>query len=158
MSIFSLVRVASGPSRTPRPGWIFGPAAGRVTERCCSRVKPNTSSSPRTGAIAVAGQTVTVTQDANLEDCSYSVTPAVFSFSAASESGKVTVKVVGEGCPWTVASSQSWLVPAVTGGIDTGTFSFTAKQNNGITNRQGTLTVGNWAVTVFQSGKTRRTK
>jgi len=121
-------------------------------------VEPNPSTTGRSGAIEIAGQLLTVSQAAGVEDCSYGVTPPVFSFSAASGSGKVSVTTSGAGCAWAVASSQSWLVPALTGGSGVATFSFAVKQNHGITNRQATLTVGPWAVTVFQSGKSRRTK
>ena len=121
-------------------------------------VEPNPSTTGRSGTIAIAGQLLTVSQAAGVQDCSYGVTPPVFSFSAASGSGQVSVTTSGTGCAWAVASSQSWLVPAVMGGNGVGTFSFAVKQNNGITNRQATLTVGPWAVTVFQSGKARRTK
>ena len=144
---------------TSAPSWLIlkagaGPGSGTLV----FDVQANSSSASRTGTIEVAGQTVTVSQDAAVLDCSYSVTPSVFSFSAASASGQVTMTTKGEGCAWAVVSSQSWLVPAVTGGMDTTTFSFAVKQNNGVTNRQATITAGPWAVTVFQSGKTRRTK
>ena len=121
-------------------------------------VVPNPSTTSRSGAIEIAGQFLTVSQAAGVEACSYGVTPTVFSFSAASGSGQVSVTTSGALCAWTVVSSQSWLVPAVKGGSGVARFSFAIKPNNGITNRQATLTVGPWAVTVFQSGKSRRTK
>ena len=118
-------------------------------------VEPNLSTTGRSGAVEIAGHVLTVSQAAGVQNCSYGATPTVFSFSAASGSGKVSVTTSGAGCAWTVASSQSWLVPVVTGGSGTARFSFAVKQNTGIANRQATLTVGPWAVTVFQSGKAR---
>jgi hypothetical protein len=142
-------------SALPWVGLWTGGGAGSGT--VAFEVEPNPSTTGRSGTIEIAGQLLTVSQAAGVEDCSYGVTPTVFSFSATSGSGQVTV-TTGAGCAWSVASDQSWLVSAVTGGSGGSAFSFTVKQNNAITNRQGTLTVGPWAVTVFQSGKARRTK
>ena len=143
---------------TSAPSWVtLWTSVGSGEGTLAFAVLANSSPSIRTGSIAVAGQTVTVSQSAAELDCSYGVTPTVFSFSAASGIGEVGIKT-DPGCPWSVESSQSWLVPAVAAGAGGSAFSFSVKQNNGITNRQATLTVGHWAVTVFQSGKARRTK
>jgi hypothetical protein len=128
-----------------------GSGGGTVSVSAAS----NTSSAPRTATVSVQGQIFTVTQAGADPDCSYTVTPSVFSFSAAGGSGSATT-TTGNQCGWTVVSSQSWLVPSVTNASGTGTFTFTARTNNGMTNRTGTLTVGPWAITVFQSGKPRR--
>ncbi|MFO7695074.1 MAG: BACON domain-containing protein [Vicinamibacterales bacterium] len=140
------------------PLWVtLWTGGGSGSGTLAFEVEPNPTATSRAGTIEVAGQILTVSQAAGVEECSYSVTPTVFSFSAASDSGKVSV-TTGSGCGWSAASSESWLAPEVTGGSGGATFSFTVKQNNAITNRQATLTVGPWAVTVFQSGKARRTK
>ena len=142
----------------PSESWITvtgGSGSGNGTVSLA--VAPNPTASPRTGTVSVEGQGFTVTQPGLEQTCSYSVSRSGFSFSAAS-GGDTVVLTAGPGCAWMVASSQSWLSPAVTGGSGGATISFTVKQNNAITNRQATLTVGPWAVTVFQSGKTRRTK
>ena len=134
--------------------WTVG---GSGSGSLAFEVVPNPSTTGRSGAIEIAGQILTVSQAARVEDCRYSVTPTAFSFSAASGSAKGTV-TTGSGCAWKVASNQSWLVPALTVGSGTARFSFAVRQNTGSSNRQATLTVGPWAVTVFQSGKSRRTR
>jgi hypothetical protein len=120
-------------------------------------VAPNPSIETRTGTVTVEGRTFAVTQGGAGPACTYSVSPTAFSFSSAAGRGDVRPGT-GSTCSWTVVASDSWLVPSVTSGTGNGPVPFTVKQNNGITNRTATLTVGPWAVTVFQSGKPRRTK
>ena len=121
-------------------------------------VTPNSSTAARTGTVTVEGRTFTVTQAGAGPTCSYGVTPSAFSLGSSGGSGVVIVSTTDSNCGWTVSSNQSWLTPSVTSRSGSGEFSFTAKVNNGMTNRAATLTVGPWAVTVFQSGKPRRTK
>jgi hypothetical protein len=118
-------------------------------------VGANTSAATRSGTVTVQGQTFTITQAGVAASCSYGVTPPSASFSSAGGTGSITV-TTGGGCAWAVASTQSWLVPSVTGGTNAGTFAFTVKVNNGTTSRSAKLNVGPWAVTVSQSGKPRR--
>ena len=117
----------------------------------------NTSTVPRTGTVSVQGQVFTISQAGADATCSYRVSPTVFSFSDRGGAGEVRV-TTGTGCAWLVSSNQTWLEPAVTDGTSTATFKFTAKPNAGTTGRMGKLTVGPWVVTVFQSGKSRRTR
>ena len=99
-------------------------------------VSANTSTVPRTGTVSVQGQVFTISQAGAESTCSYSVSPTVFSFPDTGGAGEVRV-TTGSGCTWTVGSSQSWLEPALTNGTSTATFKFTAKPNNGMTNRSG---------------------
>lgn len=121
-------------------------------------VVANAATSSRTGVVTVQGQTFTVTQAAApAPDCSYSVTPSAFSFTAAGGSGQVDV-LTGAGCGWTAVSDQSWLVPAVSSGSGNGRVPFTVKLSNAAANKTARLTVGPWVVTVTQDGKVRRVK
>jgi hypothetical protein len=134
--------------------WISVAAASGTVSLA---VAANPSTVPRTGTVSVQGQVFTLIQAGAESTCSFSVTPAVFSFDNAGGSGKVVI-TTGTGCAWAAVSNQSWLVPTVTNGTGSTGLTFTVKANNAITNRTGTLTVGPWAITVFQSGKPRRTK
>jgi hypothetical protein len=107
--------------------------------------------------VSVQGQVFTISQAGAEATCSYRVSPTAFSFTTIGGEGEVEV-ITGSGCGWTVVSSQSWLVPSLTSGSGGAKFKFTARPNNGVANKSATLTVGPWAVTVFQSGKPRRTK
>src|SRR5258706_55285 len=65
----------------------------------------NTTTTPRSGAISVAGLTFTVNQAGV---CAYTLNPASLSFSSAGGSGMFTVNS-GVGCAWTTTSSASWI-------------------------------------------------
>ena len=132
--------------------FVYTPAAGTVpsvgTQTLAVNFTP-TNTTLYTTATAMVSLVVTA------PPCSYSVSPLSASVPAAGGRGEVST-ITGPGCGWTVASSQSWLVPSVTSGSGNATFAFTARTNNGMTDRTAKLTVGPWAVTVSQSGKPRR--
>ena len=58
----------------------------------------------------MAGQTVTITQEAgnNAQNCTYAVAPLALNVAAAGASETVTV-TAGAGCSWTAASSVPWI-------------------------------------------------
>jgi Putative binding domain, N-terminal len=109
----------------------------------------NQSSTARTGMVLVAGQTVTVTQEAS--SCTYAVTPASFSVSAVSTSRTLSV-TTGTLCQWSAISTVTWMTitnPGAGTGVSAVTFSIDA--NTGLA-RTGTLTVAGQPVTVLQAG------
>lgn len=143
---------------TTAENWIaVSVASGSGNGTVSVTVAANSSTVPRTGTVKVQGQVVTISQGGADATCSYGVSQTSFSFGAGGGSATVT-PTTGPGCTWTVSSSQSWLVPSVTGGSGSVPFTFTVKANNGMTERTAALTVGPWVVTVSQSGKARRTK
>ena len=134
--------------------FAYSPAAGTVPSvgiQTLAVTFTPTNTTLYTTATAMVSLVVTA------PPCSYSVSPKSASVPAPGGRGEVST-ITGSGCGWTVASSQSWLVPSVTSGKGNATFAFTARTNNGMTSRTATLTVGPSAVTVSQSGKPRRTK
>lgn len=70
-------------------------------------VAANTTTSPRTGALSIAGQTFTVTQGGT-GSCTYSITPTSNSLSSSGGSGTVNV-TAGSGCSWSAASNVAWI-------------------------------------------------
>ena len=72
----------------------------------------NTTGSPRTGTLTIAGQTFTVNQS-NL-GCSYSIAPTSNSFPASGGNGSVTVTTL-TGCVWKAISNDSWIIVSVDG-------------------------------------------
>ena len=159
-SVSFAVTASSGCSWTAATSqsWItLAGASGSGGGAISLTVASNSSTATRTGTVSVQGQTFTVSQAGATLPCSFSVSPTVFSFPATGGNGEVSANTDG-GCGWTVSSSNSWLVPSVTSGTGSAKFAFTVKPNNGLTNKAATLTVGSRAVTVFQSGKPRRTK
>ena len=115
-------------------------------------VAVNTPTSPRSGTLTVAGQTVTVTQAAAA--CSYSVSPT--SATPGSSGGAATAMVTTtSGCAWTATSNAPWLtVTSVGSGTGSGTVSYSSDANTSTSSRTGTLTVAGTTVTVTEDGFT----
>ena len=104
---------------------------------------------PRTGALVIAGQTVTVAQAGA---CSYSLSSTELSVAAAASSGGPITVTTQAGCAWTAASNAQWLtVTAGASGSMTGPVSFSIQANSGAP-RSGTLTIGGQTFTVKQAG------
>jgi hypothetical protein len=101
----------------------------------------------RSGTVAVAGRTVTVSQASG---CTIAITPADQSIPAGGGSGSVTV-AAGPGCPWTAVSSVPWIVvtSGATGSGD-GVVQFTVDVNTTGAPRSGTIGIGGQTFTVNQ--------
>jgi Viral BACON domain/Putative binding domain, N-terminal len=69
-------------------------------------VAPNPDTTPRTGAITIAGQALTVNQAATA--CTFSVSPTVVDVAKAGGTATVTVDAAA-GCSWTVQNSLNWV-------------------------------------------------
>jgi all-beta uncharacterized protein/BACON domain-containing protein len=107
----------------------------------------NTTTTPRTGALTVAGQVITVTQAA---PCTYSVSPPSASVAGTGASATVSV-TTGAGCLWTATSNTSWItITAGSSGNGSGTVAYTVPPNPGTTMRTGTMTVASRIVPVTQ--------
>ncbi len=111
-------------------------------------VSTNTGSS-RTGTLRVAGQTLSVTQDA--VPCPCSINPTQQSFDSAGETGSIGV-TAGSGCAWTTQSNASWLtITAGAIGSGSGTTVYSVAANSSTLARTGTITVAGQIFTVTQS-------
>jgi hypothetical protein len=115
-------------------------------------VDPNTTTSPRTGTMTVAGQTFTVNQAGAPATCTYSISPTKMNFGRAGGTGTVNVTAPA-GCSWTaVSNNTSWLT--VTGGASgagNGTVSYSVAALPGQGNRNGRLTIAGLTFSVKQS-------
>jgi len=101
----------------------------------------------RSGSLLVAGQTVTVDQEAR---CVYNVTVMPRSFR--DEGGTATATVMtAAGCPWTISSDRPWIVVPPPGNRSgPGTVSITIQANPG-NNRDGHVTVAGETFEIQQS-------
>jgi hypothetical protein len=111
-------------------------------------VSPNTTASPRTGTMTIAGLTFTVNQT----PCSYSINPAseTFAFSGGTSSVNVTAT---SGCPWTAVSNASFItITSGAAGTGNGAVNYTVSANPTTTPRTGTMTIAGQTFTVTQSG------
>ena len=110
----------------------------------------NQTASARTGTVTVAGQTVTVTQEAS--SCTYTVTPTSFAVGTLGTSRTLSV-TSGTSCKWSAASTVTWITITNAGsgsGMSAVTFSVAANTAQGT--RTGTLNVAGQSVTVLQAG------
>jgi WD40 repeat protein len=110
-----------------------------------------TDTTARTGALTVAGQSVSVSQQ-GLTACAYALLPAGRSFDAVGGTSAVDVNTTST-CSWTVASSAPWLT-VVSGGSGTGngTVTYAVAPNADASSRIANLAVGDRAHAVTQSG------
>lgn len=113
-------------------------------------VSANTATAPRSGALTIAGQIVTITQDAAA--CKFTLLSTVANFSATGGSGKVTVAANGGNCPWTAVSTNSFIT-IITGntGSGSGAVTYSVAPNHGTTTRTGTINIAGKTFTVHQA-------
>jgi hypothetical protein len=85
-------------------------------------------------------------------NCTYTVSPTSYAYSAASNSGTVAVTPSSNTCAWSAASNNDWITitseASVTG---TGTAAYSVAANASGSARTGTMTIGGQAVTIRQA-------
>ena len=135
VSAVSWITVTSGAT---------GSSIGAVT----FMVQQNPTGAPRTGTLTIAGQTVSVTQEAGT--CSYSVTPT--SFTVDPVAGTRTVSVVaGTQCGWSSTPQATWIsVTSGASGSGSGAVTFEVEANFASSPRTGVLSIGGQTVTITQ--------
>lgn len=123
-------------------------AAGSGIGSVTLAVEQNSTGAPRTGTLTIAGQTVSVSQEAG--SCTYSVTPT--SFTVAPISGTRTVSIVaGTQCGWSSTPQATWIsVTSGASGSGIGAVTFDFEGNPSSTPRTGVLTIGGQSVTITQ--------
>jgi hypothetical protein len=115
------------------------------------RIAGNTGAQ-RTGTVAIAGQTYTVTQPDATSTCAYTIAPTSQSSPASGENGRVTVTTTSA-CTWTATSSQSWIaITEGSSGAGNGTVAFTIAANTG-PERTATITIAGRTFTVTQAAQ-----
>ena len=131
---------------------------------------PSLSVAAGLGALSSTGVAVTDTRnglvkprikiDAALaalaSSCSYALTPASLSTSAAAVVGSVSVTATA-GCPWTAASNAGWItVTSAASGSGNGSVAYSIAANTSTSARSGTLTIAAQTFTVSQAGASVR--
>jgi hypothetical protein len=133
--------------------WITGvtPASGTGNGTVNFLVAANPDGTTRTGILTVAGQTVTVTQQA--ATCSYSLDHSSETIGAAGGAGTPVVVTATPGCAWTAGSNATWITGVTpASGTGSGTVKFSVAANNGDL-RTGTLTIAGKTFTVSEAAK-----
>ena len=122
--------------------------SGHGNGRVSFSVAPNTSTSPRSGTIAISDQTFTVTQAG--ASCTASIAPRAQAFPSSGGTGTVVV-TIPDGCAWTATSQVGWItVTSGQTGSGDGTVGFSVAPNGGRLFRTGTLTIAGRTFTVTQ--------
>jgi hypothetical protein len=126
---------------------IVEPAAGTGNASLSVSVAANTGS-PRTGTLAIAGRTVTITQAGS---CASTISPTSQAATAAGgAAGPVTVTSPAT-CSWTATTMAAWItITSAAAGTGNGTVSFTAAANAGPA-RTGAVQIAGHTHTVNQA-------
>ena len=112
-------------------------------------IEANASGAVRTGTVTVAGQTISITQEA--ASCTYSITPTSFSIGATSTIRTLSI-VAGTQCSWTATSPVPWITITDGGsGSGIGSVSFSIEANPGAGTRTTALAVAGQSVSIVQT-------
>ena len=103
----------------------------------------------RTGTIAIAGQTHTVTQSAA---CTYSLNATSQTLNKNAQKGKDVAVSTSASCPWTATSNDSWItITSAASDSGDGTVKWAVSQNDTNNTRIGTMTIAGITFTVTQN-------
>lgn len=127
---------------------ITSAAAGTGSAVLAVAVAANTGPA-RTGALTVAGQTVTIRQTAVA--CAFSLNPVSQSFPAGGGSGGRFTVTAPAGCSWTASKSVPWIDLGQGSGAGTGEVTFSVQANTATSPRSGTITVAGQIFAVSQA-------
>jgi hypothetical protein len=133
-------------------GWIAitSGASGSGNGTVAYTVTANGSTSSRSGAMTIAGRTLTVTQS-GAAPCAYSITPVSQSFGDSGGTATVAVTTTA-GCAWTASDNRSWIViTSGSSGTGAGTVRYSVSPNTATTDRSGTLTIAGRTVAIAQT-------
>lgn len=115
-------------------------------------VRANTdTSSGRSGTIDIAGQTVTITQDAAPVVCTYTLSPTVADYAPEGGTGNINI-MSPVGCAWTAVSNDTWItITSTASGTGDGAVSYSVASNSSF-DRSGTITIGDQTFLVNEQG------
>ena len=138
-------------------GWmsITGGASSTGTGVASVNVTANPGTDARAGTLAIAGQSVPVSQKGSSVACTYEIAPSSAAFTKDSSPGTFSVTAPAS-CSWTAVASASWItVSSPTGSASgNGTVSYTVARNTELGARTATITAGGRTFTISQSGDT----
>lgn len=114
-------------------------------------VAANTATTARSGAIAIAGLSLAVTQAAAAPQIS--LKPSSASFTPAAGTGTIAVTSTSTTAGWTAVSNSNWLtVTSGASGVGSKAVGYAVAANPAAAVRTGTVTIGGATFTVTQGG------
>jgi hypothetical protein len=128
-------------------------ASGSGSGSVVLAVSANAAADARAVSLSIATQPFLLTQAGRpAQACTYALEPASVDITKDAASGVVTITAPA-GCPWSAASSASWLLlTSNTEGSGTGTVAYAAAGNPDTTPRTGTITIAGRSFTLRQQG------
>jgi hypothetical protein len=153
VSLSALVSDCTWTASSNNVDWISVTSAspGVGSASVTYAVSANPRHAQRTGTLAVAGRTFSVSQPGVA--CVLSVSTASFSAGSASTSGVVSVVSNAPDCTWTVAPGASWLtLSGATSRTGSDTVSYSVAANGSSASRATAVTIAGQPIAVTQEG------
>jgi len=129
---------------------ILSPLSGTGSATVDYRVTANPNIIPRTGTVAIAGQTLTLVQDPLV--CTYALTPVSrnHAFTAVTNSFSVTAPAP---CAWTAGTTNAWIILiSGPGDLGNGSVNYRLLANPASASRLGSISVNGETFAVTQGG------
>ena len=131
---------------------ITAGASGMGNGTVSYQVGVNSSPTPRTGLLTIAGKTYTVNQSGIT--CNYALDLTNRSHTAGSETGLVVVTAVS-GCPWSVYNTNTWVsIAPTTNGTGNGSFGYSIQANPTLVARTALVQIAGQVLTLSQAAAT----
>lgn len=141
-----------GWTATSNADWltIVGSGSGAGSGTVSFAVAATNFSTVRSARVTVGAATATITQAGMA--CDVRLTTTETSVGASGGPVAVAVSANASDCRWSVATAETWLMPASVEGVGSAAATFTAGANPLSAARVGTLTLGSQTVSVRQAG------
>ncbi len=127
---------------------ITAGASGTVPGTVNYSVAANPSPLMRTGVVAVAGLSFTVSQQGI--PCTFDLSPSKRTHGYGGASSYVTLTTITD-CPWTIINTNDWIIfTAGTNGVSSGPIEYTVLPNLSVNERSGVFIIGDQIFTMSQ--------
>ena len=141
-------------SATSNASWIVltSSGTGSGNDPVTFEVRENFSGVTRQGTLTVAGQDITIIQNAVGSNCSYAIAPGFANFAAGSATGNIAVTTTAS-CSWQATSDSSWItITSGSTGVGNGTVNYSVAANATGKSRKGSIHVAGKSFPIKQSG------
>lgn len=112
-------------------------------------VTANTTNTPRTSVITVAGLSFMITQLPGA--CTYGISPLGANFTSSAFTAQTFAVITQSGCPWVATCPDAWITLTTASGSGNGNVQYNVAANAGV-GRTSTITVNGISFTVTQQG------
>jgi hypothetical protein len=142
-------------STTSSPSWISldSGSTGIGSGALHYTVSANSATTPRTGSVAIGGQTLTISQGAAACSVTLDTTLLGSPFGAGAGSGVIGVMTNGSNCAWSVSSNANWVTFAPNASSGNGSVNIGIAANPSTLSRSASVSIGGQSVTIAQSGQ-----